>query len=113
MTDTTDQEMLEFSAKAYGIELEYRHGSDAYYYDDPETGREEWLPQHKDGQALRLAVKLSMTIHIYQQYNVDWVTTATIPNKKWVMCWHKTRSAEAATRLAIARVAELFGREMK
>jgi hypothetical protein len=55
---TDDRTLLEKAAKAAGIEVEYRRGSDAYYYDDPETGREEWNPLGKDGQALRLAVKL-------------------------------------------------------
>ena len=56
----TDRELLELSAKAYGVELEYRHGSDAYYYDDPETGREQWIPTERDDQAFRLAVKLNL-----------------------------------------------------
>ena len=56
----TEHELLELSAKAYGIDLEYRHGSDAYYYDDPETGREQWIPTERDDQAFRLAVKLNL-----------------------------------------------------
>lgn len=53
-----DHELIKLSAKALGIELEYRHGSDAFYYDDPETGREEWLPLMNLAQATRMALKL-------------------------------------------------------
>ena len=45
-----------------GFELEYRHGSDAFYYDDPESGREQWQPLSDDVQALRVAVELQLSI---------------------------------------------------
>ena len=54
------REQLELAALAAGHELEYRHTSDAYYYDDPETGREEWRPHLDDGDAARLAVRLDI-----------------------------------------------------
>lgn len=72
-----DNKLLELSAKAYRIELEYRHGSDAYYYDDPESGREQWDPLNCDAQALRLAVvmgrmeRLGVAIHIVEPYDGD------------------------------------------
>jgi len=58
----TDHELLQLSAKAMGFELEYRHGSDAFHYDDPESGREQWLPLSDDTQAMRLAVDLQLSI---------------------------------------------------
>lgn len=73
----TEHELLELSAKAYGVELEYRHGSDAYYYDDPETGREQWIPTERDDQAFRLAVKLNLLYgkvfakHVAEKYTDD------------------------------------------
>jgi hypothetical protein len=57
-----DNELLRLSAKAIGFELEYRRGSDAFYYDDPDSGRERWDPLSDDGQALRLAIKLGTCI---------------------------------------------------
>jgi len=57
-----DYELLRLSAKATGFELEYRLGSDAFYYDDPDSGREQWDPLSDDGQALRLATKLGICI---------------------------------------------------
>jgi hypothetical protein len=58
----TDHELLQLSAKAVGFELEYRRGSDAFYYDDPDSGREQWQPLSDDGQAVRLAVELQLSI---------------------------------------------------
>jgi len=64
MGKNTDRELLELTAKAAGIELDYRRGSDAYYYDDTETGREEWYPLGKNGQAFWLAVKLGLVVTV-------------------------------------------------
>ncbi|CAH0316303.1 hypothetical protein SRABI89_05050 [Pseudomonas koreensis] len=58
----SENELLRLSAKAIGFELEYRRGSDAFYYDDPDSGREQWDPLSDDGQALRLAIKLGICI---------------------------------------------------
>lgn len=58
----TDHELLKLSAKAMGFELEYRRGSDAFYYDDPDTGREQWQPLFDEGQAIRMAVHLQLSI---------------------------------------------------
>jgi len=58
----TEHELLKLSAKAMGFELEYRRGSDAFYYDDPESGREQWQPLSDEAQAMRLAVELQLSI---------------------------------------------------
>ena len=58
----SENELLRLSAKAIGFELEYWRGSDAFYYDDPDSGREQWDPLSDDGQALRLAIKLGICI---------------------------------------------------
>lgn len=58
----TEHELLRLSAKAMGFELEYRHGSDAFYYDDPDAGREQWNPLSDEGQAVRIAVQLQLSI---------------------------------------------------
>ncbi|MFU2330291.1 hypothetical protein [Pseudomonas sp. NFX98] len=57
-----DNELLRLSAKAMGFELEYRRGSDAFYYDDPDSGREQWNPLGDEGQAVRIAVELQLSI---------------------------------------------------
>ncbi len=58
----TDHELLQLSAKGMGFELEYRHGSDAFYFDDPDSGREQWHPLSDDRQAIRLVVELQLSI---------------------------------------------------
>ena len=58
-----DREMLELAAKAYGIQkLDWYSGSQCFYYDDEETGRECWNPLEDEGQALRLAAKRKIGI---------------------------------------------------
>lgn len=66
MTITRNE--LELAALAAGIKLEYRHTSDAYYYDDPETGREEWRPHTDTNNAVRLAGQLRMAINFSSYY---------------------------------------------
>jgi hypothetical protein len=62
----TDRELLEAAAKAAGISGEYFGGTGAYasgIWRDFEHGcRDCWNPLTDDGDALRLAVKLRMTV---------------------------------------------------
>ncbi|MPT25107.1 MAG: hypothetical protein E2577_20250 [Starkeya sp.] len=58
----TEDYIIKLSAKAMGFELEYRRGSDAYYYEDPETGREVWLPMQDDRQVVLIIAKLKVDI---------------------------------------------------
>ena len=58
----TEDEIIKLSAKAMGFDLEYRRGSDAFYYDNPETGREVWLPMQDDQQTMLIISKLRMDI---------------------------------------------------
>ena len=112
---STDRELLELAAKAAGISLEYRRGSDAYYYDDIVTGREQWDPLANDGQALRLAVKLRINLeHMATMGGADF----------GINTWPRGRGDcgvsedgdlsdyEAATRRAIVRAAAEVGRQL-
>lgn len=58
----SDRELLELAAKAYGIEIEWRRSAGTYYYNDPDSGHDEWDPLDNDGQALRLAAKLLISV---------------------------------------------------
>lgn len=61
----SDKELLEMAAKAYGCKaLYYCHGSDRFYYDDDESGRECWCPTEDYGQSLKLAIRLMLLIDI-------------------------------------------------
>ena len=105
-----DRELLELAAKAAGIEgLTWRNGSACFYYDDPETGREEWNPLCKDGQALRLAVKLNFTVRCYMG---NTCVQSTVPGGPSVMVDDAdTRRAITRAAAEIARAADAGGKE--
>jgi len=120
----SDRELLEMAALAAGIDaLDYRRGSDAYYYDDPKTGREEWNPLANDGQALRLAVKLGIQIIPYPIYSEPKHTA--LAQKKGVLDDKDDDvrdiaalelygvDPDAATRRAIVRAAAAIGKAIK
>jgi hypothetical protein len=98
-----DRQLLELAAKAVGVSLDWRSGSCCYYYDDEETGREEWNPLDDDRQAFRLAVKLELTPY------------GPLSDYPWAACQNQDASIDqtvpagddpyAATRRAIVRAA--------
>lgn len=97
----TDRELLELAAKAVGVEgLTWRNGSQCFYYDDLETGREEWNPLDRDGQALRLAIQLFIQVRpeLHGRCNVQ-----TLDG--WMRTEAGYESTGAATRRAIVRAA--------
>lgn len=102
----TDREMLELAAKAAGVEIEWRRSAGAYYYDDPETGREEWRPIDDDGQALRLAVKLHMQVSVTKES----CRAETLP---CLGVRVNDSDENLATRRAVVMAAAAVGREMK
>lgn len=106
----TDKELLELAAKAFGVELEYRRGSDAFYFDDEEIGRDEWHPLGNDGQALRLAVKLEMDI---EQYKFSVEVNAWFDGECIEVIEQKISDCRlAATRRAIVRAAAAIGEKL-
>ena len=107
----TDREMIDLAAKAAGITLEYRHGSDAYYYDDPDTGREEWNPILNDGQSLRLAVKCGISIYA-GTYRAGCDVVPQEDEGNIVTNENYDDDPYAATRKAITRAAAEIGKAM-
>jgi hypothetical protein len=110
----TDRELLELSAKAAGIEIEWHRmitGNDNPVI-APKTQRErnllgheweEWNPLIDDGDALRLAVKLrlldSESLTSGEQWRIDYFSSGS--------------DKYAATRRAIVRAAAEIGKELK
>lgn len=107
------RELLEKAAKAAGIALtkwveEWDGGAPASYMT---LDGGSWNPLTDDGDALRLAVKLSLTVDIgHDKYSDVWA----YPNKDTKR--NKVRATEsfngdpyAATRLAIVRAAAAMG----
>ena len=118
----TDKEMLEFAAKAAGYVIEYHteDGTQVYIKDAPlnKDGEPDiflWRPRVDDGDALRLAVKLSIS------FSDDY----TYPNGEHcirVGCIYGNtlygdsepcgNDPYAATRLAIVRTAAEIGNNL-
>lgn len=104
----SDRELLEAAAKAVGIEYGAKRsptGSLALYI-GPIDGW--WNPLTDDGDALRLAVKLEMTIHC--DGDIIWVTEGV----STVISHDELPKADpmAATRRAIVRAAAAIGKDM-
>ncbi|MBN7822434.1 hypothetical protein [Bowmanella yangjiangensis] len=110
-----DRELLEMAAKAYGIEgLDYRQGSDAFYYDDVEVGRDQWCPQDNCRQSLGMAAKFRMEIdHNHPADQVLWVSVRAQGER---FCAVEEFDQEdqrlSATCLAITRAAAEIGKAM-
>ena len=103
----TDRELLEMAAKAAGIKIE------AWTVYGPYTGGLEgciWDPLKDDGDALRLAVKLNLTVSIDQLEVEAWKATECGGEalEKATMGY----SIEEATRRAIVRAAAAIGEQM-
>lgn len=120
---TTDKELLELAAKAFGIsgkyvtdfgsgDYYYAGNLDGIYYDLPDGGYTVWNPLTNDGDALRLAVKLGMIIGTYANYS----TVDVLSNKRinTIEVWHSKTQGDvyAATRLAIVRAAAEIGKSV-
>ncbi len=113
----TDSELLELAAKAACIQIDRWHGDGGDYW----TGRDaddkdrnpglwiRWNPLRDDGDALRLAVKLKISIE-YTKTGV--YAGSDADNEDW---YHEffNKDPYAATRRAIVRAAAEIGKELK
>ena len=99
----TDRELLEMAAKAAGIEIINADFIEGPHYKG--TTR-RWNPLDDDGDALRLAAKLFLTVDI-DDGNSE-------ANSTWFQVIEKhDGDSYAATRRAIVRAASEIGRAMK
>lgn len=99
----TDRELLEYAAKAAGIDLgiTFQTGSPIIWDCTDQENHKPWNPLTDDGDALRLAVKLGM-------HNVD-----EFPVPTMALISECDDDHYAATRRAIVRAAAEIGRSMK
>jgi hypothetical protein len=105
MTQETDRELLELAAKAAGIEIMFWSGGRDIGAESPVVKPHglDWNPLTDDGDALRLAVKLELSIQ---------------PDSVLVMVgdmyceWEYFEDRGEATRRAITRAAAAIGRAM-
>lgn len=112
----TDRELLELAAKAAGLKIIKWGKSDYYSHRDGEvayvcaTGQndpwgDEWQPLNDDGDALRLAVKLFLTVEVEDGFSEaisEWSSNIEAHNG----------DSCAATRRAIVKAAAKIGRAM-
>ena len=103
----TDRELLELAAKAAGIEFGWIHDTPRIR---AEMGWTPWNPLTDDGDALRLAVKLGLTIA--QLMTNREVEVNDYDETVFVNEFHEPDPA-AATRRAIVRAAAEIARNMK
>lgn len=111
MTEMTDRELLELAAKAIGGEFHSGHLST-----DGGIEWDEWNPLFSDGDALRLAVKLRLSISTpHGHYRA---TAQSQDRKRGVMANDGDDSLNdtdpyAATRRAIVRAAASIGERIR
>ena len=104
----TDKELLEFAAKAAGIDLEKVNGP---IINNGTRLQNNWNPLTDDGDALRLAVKLELTIGKPFEHKIALVWLDDITS--FAGNSEKEGDIYAATRRAIVRAAAAIGKEMK
>lgn len=120
-TQQTDRELLELAAKAVGFhdKLLFSDIHDTAYWHDRYSGdwgehdaAAEWNPLTDDGDALRLAVLLRLTVS-WDRFDDDDYATATPPHTHQGCDCIADQDPYAATRRAIVRAAAEIGRGMK
>lgn len=116
VTGMNDKELLQLAAKAHGS-LNYEDGL-GWIVIESDGGRGKWWnPLTDDGDALRLAARLKISVEyredaMFGQY-VEAVTRSMKINCRTLEWEYKHETLEAATRLAIVRCAAKIGRQME
>lgn len=105
----TDRELLELAAKAAGIRVNPWHEKYELLLSDFDF--EPWNPLTDDGDALRLAVKLELSVYAHSR--MINVTHTTMPFSELEIIEDEPLDPYAATRRAIVRAAAEIGKEMK
>ena len=115
----TDRELLEAAAKAAGLTLgAWSDDYGAFMYRGVEPGKSWWNALTDDGDALRLAVKLGISVSFSHSTRLD-VAYPTISEVGAFAGWCPTyieANAEdwpAATRRAIVRAAAEIGKGLR
>ena len=97
-----DRKLLELAAKAAGYEVEWSNITECFWGDG-----DSWVPLDDDGDALRLAVKLSLEIDIH----FTGIAIRTPNGIKILISAEEINDPYAATRRAIVRAAAEIGRQ--
>lgn len=111
----TDKELLELAAKAAGYDIDFESPVNGFYvngYDENGDPAAWWNPLTDDGDALRLAVKLGLSIRIdacSDGVAIDVYGEWDDAPKGAQEIYERHERAYAATRRAIVRAAAEIG----
>jgi len=116
----SDRELLELAAKAAGVSItRWMKHNEAFLIPDMKEGiGATWNPLTDDGDALRLAIKLGMSLRLAQfdewtqVFVDDLYYRAAKPITEHTGRTSPTQTIEQATRRAITRAAAEIGRAM-
>lgn len=101
-----DRELLELAARACGIEkLEFADDCPINPFQD--RIQHFWNPLNEDGDALRLAVQLCMSVEIAAYESSTYAYAGSSPRE--YACENWADNKDAATRRAIVRAAAAIG----
>ena len=107
----TDKELLELAAKAAGIDLRGVGGfGDGLRHQMDHSTKRIWNPLTDDGDALRLAVKLELSVYV--NHLMINVTHSMKPFTELEIIEDDTSDPYAATRRAIVRAAAEIGKSL-
>ena len=104
----TDRELLELAAKAEGRKLKYM--TQHIEGREPEEFIACWNPLIDDGDALRLATKLMMSLEVSEYEASTYAYAGKVPRVYAMELWRD--DVDAATRRAIVRAAAEMGKAM-
>ena len=107
----TDRELLELAAKAAGRKV-FSYIDDPIFgsgINDGETDSGLWNPLEDDGDALRLAVKLAMDVHVSAGDGIRYTFVASQYSDDCGLTESHGDCPCAATRRAIVRAAAMIG----
>ena len=105
----TDRELLELAAKAAGINAKWYSATGYFMRLGSGCGLTRWEPLTNDGDALRLAVKLNMSVDIDSHENSTYTYAGNVPRVYAMENWCDDK--DAATRRAIVRAAAKIGKQ--
>lgn len=101
----TDLELIEFAAKAAGIEMHRGRGWKSFH-DVTRMSGIKWNPLEDDGDALRLACKLNLDVDIQESHTRCWSPDGVITMTSGEYGDDKHRAVRRAIVLTAAAIGE-------
>lgn len=112
----SDKKLLELAAKAVGIKITWCDGlprnTTGFHPSKNIYAASFWNPLEDDGDALRMAIKLGLTLHVFHSGPI-FVGQSITPFTELEIEESAGKDPYAATRRAIVRAAAEIGKEMK